>query len=258
MVSLVLSQIIIKDFDIEKLLIFYFIPIVFGSFGLLDDLIDIGQRWKIVAPYFMALPIGLLVQDTVISLFGAQYDFGLFFMFVIAPVYLMVVTNLVNMHSGFNGLATGVSTIILIFAGIKTLMTRDIIYLLYLMPILGAMVAYWWFDRYPSRFIWGNAGSLLVGSAIGAYLILINAEVFGVIIFFPHIIDFLMYSYIVVTRRKFEKFGGLRSDGTIRAPNPIKMKFLFPYFFRMNEKQAVYIQYAISFVFGIIALLVTA
>ncbi len=258
MASLTVSQILIKDFDISKLLIFYFIAIVFGTFGLLDDLVDVGKKWKIAVPFFMALPISLLVVDTNINFFSTTIELGVLFSLIIAPIYLMVVTNLVNMHSGYNGLASGLSIILMFFLGLKVLIAQDMVNLLYLMPIFGAVVAYYKFDKYPSRIIWGNSGSLMVGAAIGGYIILTNSEIFGIIILIPHIVDFLMFfGYNIIGRHRFEKvkYGTTRKDGTVEAPTPFKMKFLFPYFFRLTEKQNVLIMYGLSIVFGIVGLI---
>jgi len=257
MASLTISQILIKDWDIGKLLIFYFIVIVYGTFGLLDDLIDVGKKWKIIVPFFMALPISLLVIDTNIKFFSTTIELGILYSLIIAPVYLMVVTNLVNMHSGYNGMASGLSVILMFFLGLKVFISQNFIDLLFLMPIFGATIAYYHFDKYPSKIFWGNSGSLLVGAAIGGYIILTNAEIFGIILLIPHIIDFLMFLvYNVIRRKKFEKvkFGTIRSDNTINAPTPFKMKFLFPYFFRLTEKQNVWIMYSLTFLFGTVVI----
>ncbi len=251
------SQISFEGFSTSLLLIFYFVVVVYGVFGILDDLIEMGHIWKIIAPFFMALPIGLLVQDTVIRSFGLNLELGWIFPLIIAPLYIMVITNLVNMHAGFNGLASGVSLIIMFFLGLRTVMLGNYQQLVYLLPAFGALAAFYHFDKYPARMLWKNSGSYLIGGVIGGYIILTSQEFFGVILFIPHIVDFLLYAYLKVTGKKFVKFGKLRADGTIQAPNPIKLKFLFPYYFRMTEKQAVYVQYAISIVVGIIALIVS-
>lgn len=252
MASIVLSQVIVHEFSTSQLLIFFFIVIIHAVFGLIDDLINTSNLIKIVAPYFMALPIALLVTDGSLTFGNYSLQLGLVFIYLIAPVYLLVVTNLVNMHSGFNGLASGLSVILLSSLGIRAYIHGQTGLLFYLLPILGAALVLWNFDRCPARMIWGNIGSMLTGSAIGAFIIVSKAEIFGIIILIPHIVDFLLYLIsMIILKKKFAtiKFGKLRKNGTIAAPTAFKMKFLIPYFFKVTEKQIVWMLYGITILF---------
>lgn len=257
MIAIVLAQILVKEFSTADLLIFYFIVIISASFGLIDDLISINNMLKIIAPYFMALPIALLVSDVRIGPW--PIGVGVLFVYFIAPIYVLVVTNLVNTHSGYNGLASGLSWIIMLTLAIRTVLVGQIEQLFLLLPVFGALSVLIFFDKYPAKTIWGNVGSMMMGSAIGAYLIVTNAEIFGIIILFPHIIDFLLYLYgTFIKKEKFEKvkFGKLRADGTIIAPTKYKLKFLLPYYFRLTEKQTTWILYITTAVFCAIGLVV--
>ena len=57
------------------------------------------------------------------------------------------------------------------------------------------------------------------------------AHNFPSVILLPHIADFVMFMYLKMNGKPFVKFGELRKDGTLKVPNPIKMKFLLPYYF---------------------------
>ena len=137
LVSLLVSLFCVNS--IEHLLIFYFVIFTFAIFGLLDDLVNVGRTLKIVAPFFIAVPIALLNTDTSLWILFAQIELGPYYSYIIAPLYLMVVVNLVNMHSGYNGLQSGLSTLIISFLTLKALMTHsydEIVYicLLYTSP----------------------------------------------------------------------------------------------------------------------------
>jgi len=262
LVSLTITQLFVNEVDLGKLLIFYFIVLVYGVFGLLDDLVDLGRIMKIFAPYFMALPIALINTDTTLSLIFVTLNIGLWFSYLIAPIYIMVVANLVNMHSGYNGLAGGVSTIILFFIGLKSVIEGNISNFFYLIPILGALLAFMYYNKYPSQIFLGNAGSLLIGSAIGAALILFNMEIFGIIILIPHIVNFLMWCVWVVLMKMHPnkhphiKFAEVRKDGTVNPPNVLTIKYALCKIFRLKESSAVWILYGLTVVFGIIGLVV--
>ncbi len=260
LVSIVLSQLLIKQFSTEKLLVFYFVVFIHAIFGLLDDLINLSQKIKIIAPFFMALPIALLNHETTLNVLFITLNLGLIMIYFLAPIFLMVVTNLVNTHSGYNGLASGLSLLLLVFLGLRSTLLGDYNSLFFLMPVLGATFVWTFFgDKYPAKMIWGNVGSLMVGSAIAAYMVLTQAYLFGVIILVPHIIDFILFLYSVTFGKKHFgsiKFGRVRSDGTIQPPTKYKLKFLFPYHFRLSEKQIVWILYSFTFIFGAVGILI--
>ena len=252
--GLIVAQILIQD--VANLLIFYFVVIVFAVFTLTDDLIDVGRKSKIFIPFFLALPIALLNIDTTFSFYFFRIDMGVWFTYLIAPLYLMVVANLINMHSGYNGLQIGLSSILLITIATKVIMKYGWQSAHFVMPILGAVLAFWYFDRYPSKILLGNVGSFTMGSAMGGLLILHNMEFFGVVILLPHIFNFLLYVYwrVFKVHPKNIKFGKVRDDDTIEVPHRLTLKWIPPYYFRLTEKQSTYIMYAVTIVFCIVGL----
>ena len=254
--SLIVSQFLIQS--VEKLLIFYFVVLTYGIFTLTDDLVDVGRKSKIFVPFFLALPIALLNIDTSLSLGFFQIELGAIYTYIVAPLYLMVVANLVNMHSGFNGLQTGLSGILLITIFLKIIMKHGLDATYFALPILGAVLAFWYFDRYPSKIFLGNVGSYTIGSAIGGLLILNNIEFFGVVILIPHIINFLgsVWQEVIKGNMLKEKlFARVRSDGTIEPPKFFTFKWFPAYFLRLTEKQLTYIMYVITGAFCIIGLI---
>jgi len=254
--SLIVSQFFVED--VARLLIFYFVVLTYGIFTLTDDLIDVGRKSKIFIPFFLALPIALLNVDTSLSLVFFQIELGAIYTYIVAPMYLMVVANLINMHSGFNGLQTGLSGILLIAITLKIAMIHGFEATYFALPVLGAVLAFWYFDRYPSKIFLGNVGSYVIGSAIGGLLILNNMEFFGVVILIPHIINFLGAVWQEVIRGNMLKeklFAKVRDDGTIEPPKFFTFKWFPAYFFRLTEKQLTYIMYLITGMFCVIGLI---
>jgi UDP-N-acetylglucosamine--dolichyl-phosphate N-acetylglucosaminephosphotransferase len=254
--GLIVAQLLIHD--VKNLLVFYFVVIMYSIFTLTDDLINVGRKSKIFIPFFLALPIALLSIDTTLSFYFFEIEMGALFTYIIAPVYLMVVANLVNMHSGFNGLQTGLSGILLVTIVLKVILDHGWENVHFIMPILGAVLAFWYFDRYPSKIFLGNVGSYTIGPAIGGLLILNNMEFFGVVILIPHIINFLMSVYMELIRgyeKKGNIFGKLREDGTIKPPNYPTLKWLPARRFKLKEKQLTYIMYFLTIIFCLVGLM---
>ncbi len=230
---------------------------LFGLFGILDDMIDIGRPAKLVLMYYCSYPLIQYVTHThVLFPVLGSIDFGILYGQLIVPTFVLVAANLVNMHSGFNGMSSGLSVIVLISLIIKSLMTGNINNVTAIIAIAGATLGFHLFERYPSRIFWGNIGSLTVGAAIGVMIVMQGYIVSGFIMLLPHTINFLMYVYWRVRKYPQVKFGSLREDGTLSVPNNLTLKWVLPYYKRVTERQATYAMYAVTAVFCIIGILI--
>ncbi|MDP2841562.1 MAG: UDP-N-acetylglucosamine-1-phosphate transferase [Candidatus Methanoperedens sp.] len=231
--------------------------VLFGVFGILDDMIDIGRPAKLVLMYYCSYPLmQYAAGSTVLFPIIGSIDFGLFYSQLIVPTFVLVAANLVNMHSGFNGMSSGLSAMVLISLIIKTLMTGDINNVTAIIAITGATLGFHLYERYPSRIFWGNIGSLTVGSAIGVMIVMKGFIFSGFIMLLPHTINFLMYVYWRVKKYPQVKFGKVREDGTLEVPNNLTLKWVLPYYRNVTERQATYAMYAVSAVFCIIGILI--
>jgi UDP-N-acetylglucosamine--dolichyl-phosphate N-acetylglucosaminephosphotransferase len=232
---------------------------LFGLFGILDDMIDIGRPAKLMLMYYCSYPLmQYTIQSTVLLPYLGHINFGIFYSQLIVPTFVLVTANLVNMHSGFNGMSSGLSVIVLISLLIKSFILGSIDNTMAIVAITGATLGLYLFERYPSRIFWGNIGSLTVGAAIGVMIVTQGFIISGFIMLIPHIINFLMYVYWRIMKYPQVKFGKIRDDGTIEPPNPLTLKWVLPYYGRATEKQATYAMFAITAVFCIIGILIPA
>jgi UDP-N-acetylglucosamine--dolichyl-phosphate N-acetylglucosaminephosphotransferase len=162
-----------------------------------------------------------------------------------------VVANLVNMHSGFNGLAPGLSFLVLATLVLKAYFFGDIFDALFILCLTGAVLAYFWFEKYPSRIFWGNVGALSVGAAIGCMIVTQGFIVSGFIMLIPHTVNFLLYVYWRLRSAKYPaaKYGSQREDGTVEVPNPLTLKWVLPYYGKVSEQKATYAMFSLTAVF---------
>jgi len=231
------------------------VVVLFALFGLLDDMVNIGRPAKLILLYYCSYPLIPFITTTLIVLpFIGSVDLSMVYLQLIIPTYVPVVANLVNMHSGFNGLAPGVSLIILVTLVLKAFLSGNIYNALFIVCLTGALMAYFWFEKYPARILWGNMGALSVGAAIGAMIVTQNFIVSGFIMLIPHTINFLLYIFwrLKIVRYPMTKFGSVRDDGTLEVPNPFTLKWILPYYFRMTEWQASYMMYGLTAIFCVI------
>ena len=106
-------------------------------------------------------------------------------------------SNAVNLTDGLDGLATGISAIVLATLAILAYVTgvkgvAD--YLLvpfipeaneisvYLAALVGACIGFLWYNSYPAQIFMGDTGSLALGGAIGMSAVLIKRELLLIIL----------------------------------------------------------------------------
>lgn len=234
----VIASQIIQNIHME-FFVLYSIILAFGIIGLLDDLTDLENRFKIIIPIFLAIP-----------LIGNNLN-----LIWLIPTYVMVVANLINMHSGYNGLQLGLSNILLMTIGIKLFSLG--LNMNFLMIILGSTLAFMYYNKYPSKIFMGNIGSFIIGSSIGVILVVNNLKLFGIFILIPHILNFLLYVLGHVIKKEYDpKFAKVRYDNTIIAPNKWVLKWIPSLFWKLTENQSTYLMYLTTVIFCIAGLIV--
>ena len=257
MASLIIAQFYVESGEMIRIMVLYFIAFNFAILGLVDDLLDIPRPIKFFLPFFIAMPIALLNIDPILNFGPINFKLYFIYPFIISPIYVMVVANLINMHSGFNGLAGGLTTILVGAITIKAYVQYGEQTLFYILPILGALAAFMLYNFHPTKLFMGNIGSMLMGSIVGALIIALNMEYFGFIIMIPHTINFLLFVYWKVFDKPWVKYGTIDEEGILKVPNNLTLKWLAPYYYKMTELQATVICYGYTILFCIIGLLAT-
>lgn len=137
--------------------------------GLVDDLIDIKPPVKLFFELVAAVVLiyfGVMV-DVIRLPFGIKIDFGIVsFLFTI--IWVAGITNAVNLIDGLDGLAGGMSVIILIVTGCLALIERrpDIISLALILA--GSTLGFLVYNSHPASIFMGDCGSLFLGFMISA------------------------------------------------------------------------------------------
>ena len=183
-----------------------------GVVGLVDDMFRLRKRSKAVLPFVMALPLGAAVYASGNRvLFGT--DVGLL-MAVAVPLGVTSAGNASNMLEGFNGLGAGLGVIMASALIILSLLTGASEGLFLLFPLLGALLAFLWFNRYPARVFPGDSMTLFAGATLASAAIISSPSLktFGAILFIPMILEFLLK---LRGRFQAENYGELGSDGRL-------------------------------------------
>jgi UDP-N-acetylglucosamine--dolichyl-phosphate N-acetylglucosaminephosphotransferase len=159
--------------------------------GMIDDLFELRQRQKAFFPFLLSLPLGAALDPTVNIPFVGNIDFGPL-MIVVAPFAITCAANAGNMLEGFNGLGTGLGVImsstLVILAFVHDRM--DGVYLL--IPLVGCLMAFLWFNMYPARVFPGDTLMLFMGATIAVAGMLSSLYLQTIVIFMPMIIEFFL------------------------------------------------------------------
>ena len=143
--------------------------------------------------------------------------------YVLAAIFIITaVSNGANLTDGLDGLATGVSAIIMLVLGVLAYLSGNLIYAGYLdimyiptsgeltvyaAAMIGALMGFLWYNGYPAQVFMGDTGSLAIGGAIAVFSLLIRKELLLPIlcgIFFAESLSvILQVGYFKYTKRRY-------------------------------------------------------
>ncbi|UCG69059.1 MAG: UDP-N-acetylglucosamine--dolichyl-phosphate N-acetylglucosaminephosphotransferase [Thermoplasmata archaeon] len=219
--------------------------------GIMDDLFGLRQRVKASIPFLFAIPIGLYVEDTTLSFIFVNPDFGVL-MVLIAPFGVTCAANAGNMLEGFNGLGAGLGIIISITLIIISLLLGATDSLVLLFPLLGALVAFLWFNRYPAKIFPGDTLTLFMGATIACAAIVGDLKTIGALLFIPMIIEFFLK---IRGHFQGENYGTPDEEGFLSYKGKIEsLTHLIMKKRKVKERQLVWILWGIE---GILCFIIT-
>ncbi len=233
------------------------ITIIFAAFiGLTDDLLDLPQWLKASLPLFAAIPLVAVkaAGSTVLGIpFLGTVDFGILYILALIPLGVAVPMNLTNMLAGFNGMESGMGLIMFSAMALLAVSMGSVEMALIAFSMIGALLAFSYFNFFPARVFPGDVGTLTIGAALGSMVIIGNLESAGAILVIPYVIDFFIKAKNRFPHTKQEiKNGKLYpKDGKVKGFVHLVMKLSNG----ISERKLVMVFIAIEAVVAIVALL---
>lgn len=161
--------------------------------GVIDDLVELRQRFKAFIPVVFAAPLAVYLDDYTVAFPGVgPVDFGLLYPFVLVPLGVTCAANGFNMLEGYNGLGAGVGLVMTGALGAMVYLKGSYAALILLLPLAGALAAFLVFNRYPATAFPGDTLTLLVGAVLAAAAMIGKVEVWGALLFAPHMAEFFL------------------------------------------------------------------
>jgi UDP-GlcNAc:undecaprenyl-phosphate/decaprenyl-phosphate GlcNAc-1-phosphate transferase len=151
-------------------------------FGVWDDRVDLDYRLKFFGQ-FLAVALCMTIGGVrVVSLtLDAPVDLPLGFSWVLTFVFLVGVTNAVNLSDGLDGLAGGLAFLCLCAIAVLASITGNWPVTTVALIECGAILGFLRFNTHPARIFMGDGGSQMLGFSIGVLAILATQGESGVL-----------------------------------------------------------------------------
>jgi phospho-N-acetylmuramoyl-pentapeptide-transferase len=160
--------------------------ILFGLLGAVDDYLSLersakeqygfSERVKLILQIVLALgislalylpqPFGLANSGLVRIPFIGSYDIGFWF-FPVAAFIIVATSNAVNLTDGLDGLAGWNLAVAFSAYGVITFLSGEFTNLMTLsFTLVGACVAFLWYNAHPAQVFMGDLGSMALGAVL--------------------------------------------------------------------------------------------
>ncbi len=201
----------------------YLIALGFGLIGFVDDYIKVVKKRNLglTAAQKFLMQLGLAVVYI-----GALYLMGLletdiYIPFVKAsvtlPVWLYIpfvlfvivgVVNAVNLTDGLDGLAASVTAVVAFtMAAAAYIVFGSAGLSVFSAAMLGGMIGFLLYNKYPAKVFMGDTGSLFLGAAVALMAIDLKIEIYLILIGFVYFAETLSViiqtSYFKYTKKKY-------------------------------------------------------
>lgn len=218
--------------------------------GILDDIYDISPKFKFLGQMIAA---GVAISGgfdlEFINLpFGGQLDFGVFTI-PITILWIVGITNAINLIDGLDGLAAGVSSIGLITISFMAFLQGDQFVMMIALLMLGSTLGFLVYNFHPAKIFMGDTGALFLGYMFA----LLSLLGFKNITFFSFIIPIIILG-VPISDTFFAIIRRMIHNKPLTAPDQYHLhhRLLENGF---SHRQAVLVIYGIAVMFSLAAVI---
>jgi phospho-N-acetylmuramoyl-pentapeptide-transferase len=194
--------------------------LAFGALGAFDDLQGLRDqagvgwlaRYKFAWQWGVALLVALVfylwggTHTAVWPFSGNGLDLGLGVL-PLTTLLLVWSANAVNLTDGLDGLAAGTALLSYLAYGVICLITAQVGLGLFCFVLVGALLAFLWYNMHPARMFMGDTGSQALGAGLAAVAILTGhwmlLPLIGIIFVAEAVSVMLQVGYFKYTKHKY-------------------------------------------------------
>lgn len=165
-IGFVISALIWMEFSHWKEMRFILIALFIVFFiGVRDDLVPLGPFMKLLGQVMAAAVLMTLFDLRLKSLYGlwGLYDIPLAVSYALTLFTIIVITNSFNLIDGLDGLAGTIASIALLTFGVSFYLAGDTVFAVLSFSMVGAVIAFLFFNWDPSEIFMGDTGALVIG-----------------------------------------------------------------------------------------------
>ncbi|MFH0876147.1 MAG: glycosyltransferase 4 family protein [archaeon] len=191
--------------------------------AFIDDILGwksgLRQWQKPVIIILAALPLAVVNSgESIIGLpFFGLINLGILYPVIFIPLAVTGAANGFNMLAGYNGLEAGMGIIILSTLGFVAWINNSSWVTMIALCMVFALIALYYFNRYPAKVFPGNITTYSVGAMIAVVAIIGNMERIAMILFIPYFLELVLKARGTFRKESFSK---LLPDGSLTLLHP--------------------------------------
>jgi phospho-N-acetylmuramoyl-pentapeptide-transferase len=219
LVAMTVPFAILSSRSTEAMLVL-FTTLACGAIGFVDDFMKIVKkrslglagRWRMlallgVAGVLVTVALEVVGLPTTLTLPVAdrQIEVGAVLFFVLVFLVVSGAANAVNLTDGLDGLAAGVSAIVLLSYTAIAFVSGQTDLAIFGATLVGACMGFLWFNSHPAQVFMGDTGSYALGGAIAAMAVMTKTEILLIVIGAIFVLEAVSVIIQVVVFKRFRR-----------------------------------------------------
>jgi UDP-GlcNAc:undecaprenyl-phosphate GlcNAc-1-phosphate transferase len=139
--------------------------------GLIDDIRTKGLRARIkflaqIAAAITVCAVGIRIESVAVADW-LTLDFG-WFSWPLTLLWIVGITNAINLSDGLDGLAAGISAIVCGVIAVFAVYSGQVVMAVLMLALLGSLTGFLFFNFSPAKIFMGDSGSMFLGFTIAS------------------------------------------------------------------------------------------
>ena len=213
------------DPGLIKAVVLFVISLGFGAIGFIDDYIKVVKKRNLgltalqkfllqlafAAGYVVIMMLlGLLKTDIIIPFIRYTVTIPIWLYIPFVMFVVVGTVNAVNLTDGLDGLASSVTVIVALFFAFYAFFRAfmpEVGVSVYAMALVGGLLGFLIYNKYPAKVFMGDTGSLFLGAAVALMAVDLNMHIYLIIVGFIYFAETLSViiqtSYFKYTKKKY-------------------------------------------------------
>ena len=211
------------DKTYARCILLFVISLGFGIIGFIDDYIKVVKKRNlgltasqkfimqvVLAAIYVVVLYVMGVLDTAIKIPFTSIEWTMpLWLYIPFVMFIVVgVVNAVNLTDGLDGLASSITVIVgLFFAFASYIAFSEYGMTVFSMALVGGLLGFLWYNKYPAKVFMGDTGSLFLGAAVALMAIDLKMPIFLILVGFVYLVETLSVimqtAYFKYTKKKY-------------------------------------------------------